>query len=1026
MAYQPKSSRKFITGVASAALVASAVAPVASSAAAQSPIVKVYQANNIVAYKGQSTKDLKINPTVKGKVKVKYKNGKTAWVAVKWENVTFKKAGSQTVYGTIAGTKLKAKVKVTVKVDSVAYVNNQQNASIDEGSTKEDLLKVLPAKVKVRLASGKTQLNDASYDLSKVDFTKPGDYKVTVHAAHSDAKLDRQITVTVKAVNVSVTGVSAVNQSELTVTGAGLGKLQASDITVAGTGVASVTAAADGKTAAVKLNGTLAPNKDTKVSVKQGTETKDFTVNFKFDPQAVAIKADTFDDDTKNQALTVTVDGVQTSVDYLLTAGYTVEFNAYDKDGVKVTSSFFKSASQGILADTVDPGNYTVQVVVAKDSKVLTSERTAVTVTNLDNAASTFKDYDLTENNSGIALTNTLVVGESATFANAIVGNGNSVTSTNSFTVKSSDSSVVSVNGKVIKAEGIGTATITLTVGKVTKDVTITVKGEQRKATSLAAGNIKTLVIGGAEPTVAIKVLDQYGNAYKGNVNITLPTSVTFANGADVSGIKATGANGVVTLNLPVTTNGQSGSIIVKDLNGNTIGSTSIKTSEVNNKASVKLVGSSLDGLDDTINADDVTDNSASYILKYYTSENVANGTLTNSELNGYYVKFNGKVISVNGKSGSTTDQYKFTGSLNDLTILPLAAGTTTLAVYDSNDKLVDTRTITVLQGQPAITGVAWKSVSKIDYTKTINYADVLDVTKAASGDDIVKGLTLSSTVVNNIRIAHDDATVGTTTIHKGDLYIDKDDSGSITVGDVAIGHLNVTVSSDFVGQHIGSDAYTGISVAEGSKGTLTFSVTDLVKGNNDVIATKAVTVDVNKTAADIAKQANIDTAKTKLAALTYSAANTITDATKLAAAKAQYDAAKTAVDTAFASGAVESDLGANYSKLADQKTEINRYVAAAAAATLADLNAAKTAVEGATYTLVNADTAATAKGKVKTVADGLTAVSSKSFTTTVTDVDFQAPVNGTTDGSYKFTVKLTAADGQTVTTATITAVVPK
>ncbi|KQL52693.1 hypothetical protein AN964_03585 [Heyndrickxia shackletonii] len=49
----------------------------------------------------------------------------------------------------------------------------------------------------------------------------------------------------------------------------------------------------------------------------------------------------------------------------------------------------------------------------------------------------------------------------------------------------------------------------------------------------------------------------------------------------------------------------------------------------------------------------------------------------------------------------------------------------------------------------------------------------------------------------------------------------------------------------------IGSDAYTGISVAEGSKGTLTFSVTDLVKGNHDVIAAKAVTVDVNKTAAD-------------------------------------------------------------------------------------------------------------------------------------------------------------------------------
>lgn len=213
MAYQPKSSRKFITGVASAALVASAVAPVAASAASHGAIVKVYQAASVTAYKGQSTKDAKIQKTVK----VKYKDGKTAWVSVKWENVNFTKAGTKVVYGTVAGTKTKAKVNVNVKVDSVAYVNNQQNASIDEGSTKEDLLKVLPAKVKVKLASGKTQLNEATYDLSKVDFTKPGDYKVTVHAAHAPAKLDREITVTVKAVDPVVKSVSAINAKEIVV-----------------------------------------------------------------------------------------------------------------------------------------------------------------------------------------------------------------------------------------------------------------------------------------------------------------------------------------------------------------------------------------------------------------------------------------------------------------------------------------------------------------------------------------------------------------------------------------------------------------------------------------------------------------------------------------------------------------------------------------------------------------------------------------------------------------------------------------
>lgn len=210
MAYQPKSSRKFITGVASAALVASAVAPVAASAASHGAIVKVYQAASVTAYKGQSTKDAKIQKTVK----VKYKDGKTAWVSVKWENVNFTKAGNKTVYGTVAGTKTKAKVVVNVKVDSVAYVNNQQNVKVDQGITKEQLLAKLPAKVKVKLASGKTQLNEATYDLSKVDFDKAGDYKVTVHAAHAPAKLDRVITVTLNSVDPAVTSVSAINATQ--------------------------------------------------------------------------------------------------------------------------------------------------------------------------------------------------------------------------------------------------------------------------------------------------------------------------------------------------------------------------------------------------------------------------------------------------------------------------------------------------------------------------------------------------------------------------------------------------------------------------------------------------------------------------------------------------------------------------------------------------------------------------------------------------------------------------------------------
>ncbi|MGE6256761.1 Ig-like domain-containing protein [Heyndrickxia sporothermodurans] len=219
MAYQPKSYRKFLAGTVTAAAVATAVVPVGASAAAASPVVKIYKAQPVTAYKGQSTKDIvkNINKSVKGKVKVKYKNGKTAWVSVKWANVNFTKAGKKTITGTVAGTKIKAKVDVNVKVDAITYVNKQQDIKVDSGITADELKAKLPAKVKVKLASGKTQLQAATWNISKVDLTKAGVYEAKVHASKAPAKLDRTIKVTVEAVNPEISGVSAINEKTLAV-----------------------------------------------------------------------------------------------------------------------------------------------------------------------------------------------------------------------------------------------------------------------------------------------------------------------------------------------------------------------------------------------------------------------------------------------------------------------------------------------------------------------------------------------------------------------------------------------------------------------------------------------------------------------------------------------------------------------------------------------------------------------------------------------------------------------------------------
>ncbi|MGG0662615.1 hypothetical protein ABE042_00730 [Viridibacillus arvi] len=93
-----------------------------------------------------------------------------------------------------------------------------------------------------------------------------------------------------------------------------------------------------------------------------------------------------------------------------------------------------------------------------------------------------------------------------------------------------------------------------------------------------------------------------------------------------------------------------------------------------------------------------------------------------------------------------------------------------------------------------------------------------------------------------------------------------------------------------------------------------------------------------------------IELAKVKLAALQFYKANDIDNATKLAVAKLQYNEAKIAVDAAIAKGAVVTDFGNNYSKLASQKTEIDRYESAFKAK-LDAINAAENKLKELNYT---------------------------------------------------------------------------
>ena len=659
-----------------------------------------------------------------------------------------------------------------------------------------------------------------------------------------------------------VEAVSADNVTTLTITGTGLNNLKAEDITIEGNKVAMYTATSS-KSATVTLESNLPANTDVKITVKDSVSVRDYNVTYDFHPKAVAIQAATYDDDTKGQRLTVTVDGVPTSIDYLKSADYTIEFNAFDKDGASANKLLFGSVSastNGKFQDAVFPsGDYTAQVTISNGSTILTSEKTSISVKNLDKVATAINSYELTNNAGFIQNTSTLVFRETATLSKVNISVGPSLAelAPGSFEIKSSDETVVAANSAtgVLSAQGLGTA-------KVTKEITVTVRGEARKATKATpVTNPTKVIIGATSPSAnKVKVTDQYGDpvvststgvfvrypVYIDGYAATYPT----VGGEELNTSGTTDGEAVVPL-AGATTAGQTGMVLLRNADEDIIGGFTITTTEVRDVASLKLVYSEAsESKDDHINAELASDDTVSYKISQYTSEDVFNGDLGIGDLTGYKVIFDRKIIAVNG---DTTGNYdlKATDATIDVTIK--GAGTTNLTVLKPNGMLVDKKTITVAKDTAKIISVDWKSAPVINYTSNLNYKTVLDITEGAGPtDDIVKGITLTAPVLNKIRIA-ESANASAGGFMDGDLYIDKNANGVSDAGDRLIGKLAYTISPNATGTlaNVSKDGngFTGLSVTAGSpaKGIVTFFITDETSSDvaKPVVATKGVIVDV-------------------------------------------------------------------------------------------------------------------------------------------------------------------------------------
>jgi hypothetical protein len=412
--------------------------------------------------------------------------------------------------------------------------------------------------------------------------------------------------------------------------------------------------------------------------------------------------------------------------------------------------------------------------------------------------------------------------------------------------VESSNEGVISVNEAngvyTLYAEAPGTAKITVSYGDLEKEITFTVDNEAREVAKVAPEKTSVTVISGIATDVDVDVTDQYGDPFvstSADIEEVLPSNKAdlFAEGTDFS---ATGDFDIISDiegedTLVITgKDAESGTIYFRDEDGKSLGTLKVTVSKVNNtgKKVLEVVDVDDQSEDNKLDATDVKDDTVTYKVAEYTSQNVYKGDL---DLTGYTAKFDEEVVAVDS---DTTGEVVLAGT--EFVVTADDEGTTDIALYDAEGVYVAKVTVTVSNDVPEVKSVDWKKPGTINYIgEVINYKDVLD-TVGSADDDIVKNITLTNSTVHKVRIV-DAAGDGT-------IYIDKDDDGEYDNGsDTYLGKLTAKVSTN---SNFGTNPVninTGVTTADDNEGTVIFSIIDELDTDNPgkVVVSTSITVDV-------------------------------------------------------------------------------------------------------------------------------------------------------------------------------------
>ncbi|KKB40961.1 S-layer homology domain-containing protein [Bacillus thermotolerans] len=840
MAYQPKSYRKFVATAATATLVATAVSPAAAAPTnAAAPFTDVserykeavdYVVNNNLAVGITETQfgtqesikrvdaaimiaralDLDIaNAPDSGFTDVP-ERGKKYVDALKEAGIVSGKTA--TTFG--AADNITRGEMALILAKGYELTGEADHDFTDVSSRYAEAVEAL-------VANGITQGKTAT-QYGTQDPIKRGEFAIFLYKVE-----------TLEAPTPEVTAVEATGPRTLEITGADLDHFGKENISVSDNTVEAISTNGDGTKAFVRVANNFVPGQETTVEITIDEETQEFTFTYEFAADSVAVENGTFDDDTPEQQVSLLINNQQVDYDYLAANGYDVEFQAFDEDGVNVTEEVFADNTTGELETGFDvtdgPLEYQVQATVTKGGTILVSENATIRIVNLDSAASSIDDQEFLNSKGFVQTSGTLVAGETVELEELTVALGSDKLKVESgFKQASSNPAAVSVNGDTLTAEAPGNATITITYGQLTKEVSFKVVAQERELAKVKPEISPVKLLTNGERAVKVQLTDQYGdpvpNTSELEGNITAPTKLIDTHSIQITDSK----KGEAELTLNTTEEVGKGSVYFRNDDDEVLGTLAFETSKVVNTAKHVLeITDNSDSDDLTLNIDDEEDRSVVLELARYTSQNVRNGVVHTDD---YKVRVTGNAVTT-GKEGT------------ELTVTAAEEGTADIAIYDNQDKFLTKVTVRVNDNSPRIAKVNWVNPGTVNYEdEIINYLDVLEVTESATSADVVKGITTSPATAGPVRIT-DDAV----------LFVDADADGTLDANEDELGTVYVKSSSDSnftvaAGTLATAEEYT---TAAGDEGTLIFTIVDQNKdGEDEIVASTSVTVDVPGTPA--------------------------------------------------------------------------------------------------------------------------------------------------------------------------------